>query len=437
MIEAEMKQEQGNKKTILMLGDLLTAPSGVAHALREIAFALLRSDKYRILQLGGGQRHQHHNPMKTEEFGDDLIMLPVDGYGTPEIVRHVIFREKPDLLLYQTDPRFWTWLHNMSDEILPHLPMLWYLVWDAKPDPKFLRPYFRANSHIACISKLTYDIVKNVAPMVESSYVPHAVNHDIFRRYAKQDIDRFRHEMFGDRLDGKFVLFYNSRNAKRKQTGTLILWFKEFLESIGDPKGDTACLIMKTHPKDEAGQDLYAIVEDFNLLDGQVLFVPNMVPHEVIAMLNNVADVGVLISHSEGFGYSVGEALLCEKPMICTRCGGIQDQAIDKDGQEFGACIPPVVSPVVGSQMGVPYIYDHHISKENFLAALGKLYHMSAEERDEIGRKGREHMMENFNYENYGRQWVELVDHVIEKNGSWVNRKGYRSWEAIDVRRIK
>ena len=150
-------------------------------------------------------------------------------------------------------------------------------------------------------------------------------------------------------------------------------------------------------------------------------------------MLNNVADFGVLISSAEGWGLSVSESLLCETPVIGTRCGGIQDQLIGADGQEFGACLLPTVKPLVGSQVDTPYIFDSYVSKEDFLAALHKMYDMPKEARKALGRDGRDHIMQNFNYETFGQQWVDLVDALIETEGSWKERKGYTAWELKQI----
>ena len=39
--------------------------------------------------------------------------------------------------------------------------------------------------------------------------------------------------------------------------------------------------------------------------------------------------------------------------------------------------------------------------------------------------KGREHVLKNYNFETFNKQWVELMDSVVEKYGSWENRKEY------------
>ena len=191
-MKMEKEEVVVEKKLILAIGDLPTATSGIAHQMREFMFALLNTGRYKVIALGGAIKHQQYNPIKTEEFGDDFIILPVDGYGNPDILRSLIWKHKPDVLWYMSDPRFYGWLHSMSDEILPLLPMIWYAIWDNYPIPKFNAYVYKSNSYLACISKLTHDIVENVAPEVDSCYFPHAVNTDIFKKLPEEDLIKIK-----------------------------------------------------------------------------------------------------------------------------------------------------------------------------------------------------------------------------------------------------
>jgi hypothetical protein len=93
---------------------------------------------------------------------------------------------------------------------------------------------------------VTYDIVNNVSPDVENHYLPHAVDPDIFRPREGEEIAGFKESMFPD-MDDCFTFFWNNRNARRKQSGTLIHWFNEFAEEVGP---DNVRLIMHTDPND-------------------------------------------------------------------------------------------------------------------------------------------------------------------------------------------
>jgi hypothetical protein len=206
-----------NKKIkILTLSDHPLSPSGVGTQTNYMIQGLLKTGKYQIISLGGAIKHQDYRPVKFHEYGDDFVIIPVDGYGTPELIRSIISKEKPDILWMMTDPRFYTWLWAMEQEIRPNLPIVYYHVWDNYPYPKFNRPYYLSNDKICTISKLTSDIVKVVTPEVEEEYVPHAVNMDIFKPLEEKEFSHLKQQ-------GKTLFFWTNRNARRKMSGSVVI----------------------------------------------------------------------------------------------------------------------------------------------------------------------------------------------------------------------
>jgi hypothetical protein len=63
-----------------------------------------------------------------------------------------------------TDPRFWGWLWEMENEIRPHMPMVYYHVWDNYPYPVYNKRFYDSNDMIVSISKVTHDIVQTCLP---------------------------------------------------------------------------------------------------------------------------------------------------------------------------------------------------------------------------------------------------------------------------------
>ena len=415
------------KKTIMVLSDHPLSPSGVGTQTKYFIEALLRTGKYKFVCLGGAIKHIDYKPVKTEEWGDDWVIFPVDGYGTPDLVRSLMRTTKPDLMWFMTDPRFWGWLWEIDDEIRSNIPMVYYHVWDNYPYPDFNKPYYMSNDHVACISKVTHDIVSTLAPEIESSYVPHAVEPKIFFKLSKEERQNFLTQSLPQVKD-KFVFFWNNRNARRKQSGSLIFWFKDFLDKVGH---DKACLIMHTDVKDMHGQDLQAIIHNLGLVNGEVIFSTQKVSPQHLSILYNIADCTINISDAEGFGLATLESLSCETPIIVTMTGGLQEQVTDGENW-FGVGIEPSSKAIIGSQ-DIPYIYEDRLNGEEVVEAMFKMYSMSEEERQELGKQGRAHVEKNYNFETYGQQWVDTIDGIIERHGSWENRKLYRSWSFQEV----
>jgi glycosyltransferase involved in cell wall biosynthesis len=405
------------KIKIFTIGDHPLSPSGVGSQSKYIIEGMLKTGKYQFFSFGGAIKHPDHNPQHTEEWGEDWIIWPVDGYGNADMVRAMLHQNKPDIMWFMTDPRFYTWLWSIENEIRSHVPMIYYHVWDNYPYPTFNKPWYASNDHIACISKLTHDIVQTVVPDVESSYIPHAVDAEVFRPLPQENITQFRQSRG---IDDRFVCFWNNRNARRKQSGTLIFWFKEFLDKVGH---DKATLIMHTDPKDIHGQDLEAIIHELGLTSGQVLFSRDKVQPTDLAMVYNMADLTINISDAEGFGLATLESLSSGTPILINKTGGLQDQISDGE-TSFGIGLEPSSKAIIGSQ-DVPYIYEDRLNKDDFLEALTTLYEMPAEERVALGHAGRKFTETQFNFETFTKSWDELFTRVYEEMGSWEDRKGY------------
>tara|TARA_Y100000592_G_scaffold101148_1_gene186035 strand:+ start:14911 stop:16170 length:1260 start_codon:yes stop_codon:yes gene_type:complete len=416
------------KIKILTLSDHPLSPSGVGTQTKYVMQALLESGKFKIISLGGAMKHVNYEPIKVGDYGDDWIIYPVDDYGTPELIRSIIRNEKIDMLWFMTDPRFYEWLWTFDNEIRAHIPMIYYHVWDNYPYPSFNTKWYAANDNIVAISKVTYDIVKNLVPDVRSNYIPHAVDDKIFAPMTDLDRKSFRNQAFEVDNDDTMVVFWNNRNARRKQSGSLIYWFKEFIDEIGH---DKAKLIMHTDPGDPHGQDLYSILNELGLKDGQVTLSVQKLPPEMLARLYAAADLTVNISDAEGFGLATLESLSCGTPIVVTMTGGLQEQVTDGENW-FGQGIQPSSKAIIGSQQ-VPWIYEDRICKEDFLEAMRELYNAGTEGRKKLGQQGRAHVLKNYNFNSFKENWVNLMLKTHEDFGSWENRKEYTNWRLAAI----
>jgi len=403
------------------------SPSGVGSQTRYMIEAMLKTGRYQFISFGGAIKHEDYTPMRTEDWKDDWVIYPVDGYGNQDQIRSVLRNERPDILWFMTDPRFYQWLWAIENEVRPLVPMVYYHVWDNKPYPTFNRPAYLSNDAIVTISKVTDDIVKTVVPEVESVYLPHAVDQNIFKPISESEVITLRKNNLGDDAD-KVIFFWNNRNARRKQTGSIMYWFKEFLDEVGH---DKAKLVMHTDPHDPHGQNMYAILDDLRLLGGEIQLSKEKYPLEALAGLYNMADCTINISDAEGFGLATFESLACGTPIIVNMTGGLQEQVTN--GEEwFGIGIEPASKAVIGSQE-VPFIYEDRISKNDFKAALHKIYNMSREERREIGLRGTEHITKNYNFKTFCDSWDKFFTGIHEKCGSWDTRKNYSNWRLMEI----
>ena len=121
------------KKKVLVLSDHPLSPSGVGTQTKYMIEALLKTGRYQFVCLGGAVQHKDYSPQKVDPWGDDWRIFPVDGYGNHEIIRSIMQKEKPDVLWFMTDPRFYGWLWEIENEVRVNVPMVYYHVWDNYP----------------------------------------------------------------------------------------------------------------------------------------------------------------------------------------------------------------------------------------------------------------------------------------------------------------
>jgi len=419
------------KIKILTLSDHPLSPSGVGTQTKYMIEALLKTGRYKFICFGGAMKHDNYEPHKVDPHGDDWVVYPIDGYGNHEAIRSIIQKERPDVLWFMTDPRFYGWLWEIENEIRPHMPMVYYHVWDNFPAPKFNARFYNSTDEVICISKVTHAILQDVAPDTSSRYLPHAVNSNVFYKFKTDERKSQVKEVRGNILRGKDkkkIFFWNNRNARRKQSGTLIWWFKEFLDDVGH---DKAVLLMHTDARDQHGQDLPHLIDTLGLDQGQVLLSTQKVPPEELAILYNVADFTINISDAEGFGLATLESLSCGTPIIVNMTGGLQEQVTDGENW-FGFGIEPASKAVIGS-LQVPYIYEDRMSQKDFHATLKKALNLNAKTYKKMSILGREHVKKNYNFEDYEKGWVTVMDEIVEKHGSWETREGYRRWHLLEV----
>ena len=447
VVDLEFKpQDNPEKIKILTISDHPLSPSGVGTQTKYFITEMLRTGKFKFVSLGGAIKHENYQPMRTEEFGDDWVIHPVDGYGNQDVIRSLVRGMKPDIVWFMTDPRFFGWLWDIEHEIRSLCPLVYYHVWDNYPYPTFNKVWYDSTDHVVTISKLTSDIVKTVSPNTQETYLPHAVPTEVFAKMGAIDIENFRTQQFNIEKD-HFLVFWNNRNARRKQSGSLIFWFKDFLTKLQKKNKDAkATLLMHTEPNDPNGQDLYAIMNNLELNNGEVLISTTKVDLPNLALIYNAADVTIGISDAEGFGLATFESMSCETPIIVTMTGGLQEQVTplkkvthkstlsrNKKSQGFteyehGIGIEPSSKAIIGSQE-VPFIYEDRVSGDVVSDALLKMYEYGPEKRAELGKAGRAHVEENYNFAKFAKKWEKVLDDVHKKNGSWSTRKNYKSWE--------
>ena len=417
-----------DRKKILFLCDDIRMTSGISTMAREIVVGT--AHRFNWVNLGGAINHPDQG--KKLDISEDtnkinniqdasVFIYPISGYGTQEAVRQLIEIEKPDAIFFFTDPRYWTWLFQMENEIRRKIPMIYLNIWDDLPAPLYNKSYYDSCDTLMAISKQTLNINRMVlgdkAKNKILKYVPHGINEKIFypitefMKDQNQALEIKKKEIFGD-FNPEFVVFYNARNIRRKCTSDLIAAYSIFCDKIGKEKASKCALLLHTQRQDENGTDLVA-VKDL-LCDPEyqkVYFSDARINAQDINLLYNMADVTCLISSNEGWGLSLTESMMAGKMIIGNVTGGMQDQMrfVDDSGKwiDFDAkfcsnhygrykkhgkwAVPvfPTNSSIVGS-IPTPYILDDRCDFRDVAKAIEEVYNLPLEEREARGLAGRD-----------------------------------------------
>jgi len=413
-----------DRKKILFIGDDIRFFSGIATVSREIVLGT--SHVFNYVCIGGAIEHPEKNTrmdlsQSTNEIAgipdSSVVLYPTNGYGNPAMIRYLLQLENPDAIVFITDPRYYDWLFRIEHEIRQKIPMIYINIWDCEPAPLYNKNFYRSCDTLLAISKQTEILNKVVlgdyADEKIIKYFPHGINHNIFFPIDKNDdrVKEFRSELLGKK-DYDFVLFFNSRNIRRKSIPDTILAFRFFLDKLPKEKADKCCLVLHTHKVDDNGTDLPVVIELFlGERKNQVIFSNLGLSAEKMNLLYNSIDATILVSSNEGWGLSLTESMMCGKMIIATVTGGMQDQMRfeDENGEwikfdesfctnhlgrhkKCGDWAIPVFPSGISIQGSppTPYISDDRADFRDVAKAILDVYNLGQDERDRRGELGRE-----------------------------------------------
>lgn len=172
-----MKINKENRKRILLISDDFRSTSGVANVSRDIIINTCQH--YNWFQLAGAVNHPDKGKIIdiSEEINKELKIddsnikvLGVDGYGDPQLIRHLIKNENIDAIFLITDPRYFTFLFQIENEIRKKIPIFYLNIWDELPAPLYNLPFYQSCDGLFAISKQTLNINKLVLEQGQSKY---------------------------------------------------------------------------------------------------------------------------------------------------------------------------------------------------------------------------------------------------------------------------
>jgi glycosyltransferase involved in cell wall biosynthesis len=458
------------RKKILLITDDIRVHSGVATVAREIV--LKTCQHFNWVNIGGSIRHPEAGKRldisadtnKNAGIEDaSVIIYPAHDYGGPDMLKQVIQLENPDAIMLITDPRYFVWLFAMENEIRKKIPIAYLNIWDDYPAPLYNKAFYEACDLLMGISKQTVNINNIVlgdkAKNKVIRYVPHGLNSDLMHPITSEDsmwddLQQFKKSLFGGK-EYDFVLFFNSRNIRRKQIPDTMLAYKYFIDQLPVEQAKKCAFVLHTELVSEHGTDLLAIQE--LLLNGDqynVIFTNRVFNAYEMSLLYNCTDAQILLTSNEGWGLSLTEAILSGNPIIANVTGGMQDQMrFEDENRNWFIPSPEVPSnhtgkykkhgkwafPVYPTNRSIqgspptPYIFDDRCRSEDAAEQIMAIYSLSKEERKAIGLAGREWACGDeagFTSVKQGKRVIEAFDELFK---TWKPREKYELINTNEV----
>jgi glycosyltransferase involved in cell wall biosynthesis len=460
------------RKNILLITDDYRVHSGVGTVAREIMYKT--SHHFNWVQLGGAITHpdigkiidissdlnNNHPESIKDAYGR---LYPTNGYGDIETVRAIIKQENIDAIMLITDPRYFLWLFRAEDEIRKTIPITYLNIWDDYPAPMYNSAYYEACDLLMGISKQTVNINKLVLGEKKKNkifkYIPHGLDHNLYKPLSEdnEELIKIKKEVLGSNDPLDFILFFNSRNIRRKQISDSLLAFRAFLDTLPKEKARKCKMLLHTEIVSDHGTDLGKVVEYFfgeNYSDN-IIFTKRKFTTSELNCLYNIADTQILITSNEGWGMTLTESILAGTPIIANVTGGMQDQMRfeDENGEWFTPSpeIPsnhrgtykkhgewafpcyPTSRSVQGSPL-TPYIFDDRCKWEDATEHIITLYNMSREERKALGLKGREWAISDEAGFTSQHQAYRVIEAFKELFNTWKPREKYEILNANEYK---
>ena len=372
-LQTPVVEEPQQKIKILTLTDHPMSMSGIGIQARQLIAGLLDTGRFSVFSIGAAQKHVTTQAQMVQPYNHDWIIQPVEGFGNPNLLRQWIMQYQPDAIFLFTDPRFFTWVFQMEDEIRDICPIFFWTVWDNEPAPMYNDQFYSSVDDIAWFSKFSHEFHQSMVNKVECNFhcIPLARDHEMFKILSEAERRAFRIELLTWSKKEAFTALFVSRNARRKRSADLMHAWKLFIQGLPDEvKNDKDLapqLIMHCDPMDVEGPNLYVLLEHLGMQD-YIKFSPGKCSDEDLCKFYNSVDVTLNFSMNEGFGMSVHESLLCGTPVVAAKTGGIPEQMTDGE-TVFGRLVEPTIKTLAGSQL-VPYIYEDMVPLEDFAAAI-------------------------------------------------------------------
>lgn len=464
------------KKKILWHSDPATHATGFGNYTKYILSYLYRTGKYEIANFacGVGSNDNSHLkfPWKTYpsipvERQDIIQRANTDpnfgrmlSYGEP-LLEEVIKDFKPDVYIgvqdwwgapdFAIEKKFWNKINCVAHWTADSLPLLdssvekahkvnHHYVWASFAEKEFHKIADLLEASLPTIPEQNKEAAKQkIAGFRRVKTLSGCVNESVFKRLSDSKRAELRSKYGFDQND--FIISTGSRNQLRKLFPQIIHGFSLFKSQ--NP-GVKTKLIAYTDVNE--GWNLLKHLHEHGLKDtdlllpyrcresGEIFYMPpragdfdnprtgtknsvrciglgNFAPESAINDFLNISDAFILCITSGGFELFLSQAKLTEIPTIANPYSCFEEQC----GEDKGTI---EVKENFTYEIGTGF-KKSAVRPDSICQAITRVYSKGKEWRREIGKAGRDFVLNNYSIEIVAKKWEELIDSLPNYDGEW------------------
>lgn len=415
--------------------------TGYGRCTREIAPRLHNGEHEVAIQsmsaIDSGKINWHGDEL-SYELDEPMTIYPSENSSTRAPFGLGKVREHYDDFgadLYFT--HFDTWMEPARKSI-PNLeiPYMSYVIVDHYPVPDELIKQVSNAHHVISMSEYAQLQLSDAG--INSDFIPHGVDEEKyfplpkeFREGMSIQTKKDDGEIRNINVEENFIIGMVAANhADRKNIPAHMMAFKEFIDNYNSD----AILYLHTQINSGNGYNLTRIKEDIGIPDENFVFTKpedyGNVGDDFLNSLYNAFDVMLNCSFGESWGLTITEAQSAGTPCIVTNFSSMPEQlGFDPDEQEQydqleyphrgyndNVNIGPhgiAVDPVFGLYREKVSAKQFIVHPEDILDAIIQ-YWQNPQMREEHGEKAREHVVNNYTWDNHVVPKFEQIFGIME-----------------------
>jgi len=314
---------------------------------------------------------------------------------------------KPDIIIQFFD--LWV-TGNLLSQIKDKVAPIYSLTpVDHDPCPPPLVESLKGATKIIAMTRFAERKFKEAGLTQPIIYIPHCVNTKI---YTPGDRVEARRKMGNLPEDGCIFLSVATNKGPRKNLGNVLRAFAAFLNRVPEARKNAYlylhCFIYGGE-RNKHGYNLPAIWKSLGIAPNIKCTHPDFYDavgfsEEEMCLLYRAADWTILCSLGEGFGIPLIESMACQTPIIFSNFSATPEVV-----GPGGLPVDPAESMPFELSSSFQFIPSTEKITERFVEAYED-WKSGGKMRDELGKKGRQHVLKNYSIDVVAPKWLELVE---------------------------